>query len=422
MPKYPDDLYAAGLNQRHRDATMAGRPALPPGTRDKDIVEREGESIEVPTGTLLATMRSKGRKKAPTPELTEALGLFYLKPYQSEDKLWRLPTVRDVWTDAVYAAALNQRYETAQRYRQVPVLPGKHGTERMILDGTEVDVPIGPLISKLKNGGRKAAPSPDLVAALLRYGKVPSGDRDAEGRWRLISSSEVAGVASAALNPVGSMSALSAMPMTAPVAAPASAPDSMFSLSGVSGYGPSSGMQPFDPMPFDPTMPFDPELQSALMEQFGDTEFDPGLPGDMQQPGGMQPFDPMPFDPTMPLDPVLQSALMEQFGDTEFDPVQPGDMQQPGDVQRRDYTKSAFAAAGYRPPSGDMPQSAYGQQPGGMQPSAYPYPPPYASQALGTLPPEPEGDHQGQRQGPAGSYRPAPEQHQQQPPSKKSRR
>ncbi|MER5348673.1 hypothetical protein ABT030_52575, partial [Streptomyces mirabilis] len=252
MPtRIPDDLYAAGLNQRHRDATMAGRPAVPPEKKDKDILVREGESIEVPTGRLLATMRTKGRKTAPTPELTEALGLFKLKPYLSEDKLWRLPTVRDLWPDAVYAAALNQRYETAQRYRQVPVLPGKHGTERMMLDGTAVDVTIGQLISNLQNRGRKAALPPDLAAALLRYGKAPSGDRDAEGRWRLISSSEVAGVAPAALNPVGSMSALSAMPMTAPVAAPA--PDSMFSLSGVSGYGPSSGMQPFDPMPFDPT-------------------------------------------------------------------------------------------------------------------------------------------------------------------------
>ncbi|MER5348567.1 hypothetical protein ABT030_51935, partial [Streptomyces mirabilis] len=312
-PNRTGAAYAAALNQRYETALRKGQVPVLPGKYVTEPVELDGVALDVPIGQYISDLRKEGRT-APVPaDLTAALGRYGEVPFQDANK-WRLGPAgkRTKWPDAVYAAALNQRYETAQQKRQVPTLPGKEATEHMVLDGIAVDVPTGRLVGHFKYEGRDTAPSAELTAALSRYRVAFT--QDADKRWWLLPLNEAASALAVAGNAVVSMSALSAMPMTAAGAAQAQ-------------YSRPSAVTDYDPSTY------------------------------AQQPGGVQQFDPMPFD------------------HMEFDPVLPGDMQPFAPTQQRDYTQSAYVPqfaptqSAYTPQPGDM-QSAYMQQPGDMQ-SAY---------------------------------------------------
>ncbi|MFJ6895206.1 hypothetical protein [Streptomyces hokutonensis] len=376
MPKYSDDLYAAALNQLHAAALRRGKEPELPGKHVREPVMRDGTEIKVPIGSHIDHWRN-GRGTAPSKELCEALLKYGQVPSRGFQEKWWLDLneKRPHWTDALYAKALNEVYDTARKNRQVPVLPGRDTKTPLVQDGKTVYVPAGPHVYTFQHAGFKNPPDRELTEALSKFGLVSGQHPDPDGMWRVRPSSQVAGTAPAGLNPVASMPAVSATSMDA--AAPAEG--AMSSLSGVPGYDLSGDL-----------------LSAYTQQQLSEVA--------RLYPAGEE------------FDHELQDALLKDLDSTgldftqPFDPALPGDMLQPGATQRLNPEVSAYAQLGYEPPSvrgqqlGGMQQpSGNGQQPGGMPPSAYPYPPP-----LSILPSQPLEEGPGQDS--AGRRRRAPEE------------
>jgi hypothetical protein len=155
MPTYSDADYAAALNTRP--------PGNLPAPGQKDTVVWNGETVDVPTGQLLARLTGGRRRAAPKQELLEALERHGLTAYQNViSGRWELPFTGDMLSDADYAAALNNR------------LPGDLSTrgqrDSVMRNGQSIDVPTGRLLTRLRSRGRWTDPAPVLVEALERHG------------------------------------------------------------------------------------------------------------------------------------------------------------------------------------------------------------------------------------------------------------
>ncbi|MFI6244557.1 hypothetical protein ACIBEF_32560, partial [Micromonospora sp. NPDC050795] len=123
----------------------------------------------------------------PDPALVTALAAHGLhhNPTTLPDNKWRLQPsqARITWTDQDYAQALNR----------LPVGTPITGNTTVTLPGHTVPVPIGQLVSTLRNiaatGGRAAAPDPALVTALAAHGLHHNPTTLPDNKWRLQPSS-----------------------------------------------------------------------------------------------------------------------------------------------------------------------------------------------------------------------------------------
>ncbi|MFI6244494.1 hypothetical protein ACIBEF_32150, partial [Micromonospora sp. NPDC050795] len=177
---WTDQDYAQALNR------------LPVGTRitQNITVMLPGHLVPVPIGKLVNTLRDisagGGRVAAPDPALVTALAAHGLhhNPTALPDNKWRLLPSGTIitWTDQDYAQALNRH----------PVGTRITNDTTVTLPGHPVPVPIGQLVSRLRNasagGGRVAAPDPVLVAALAAHGLHRNPTTLPDNKWRLLPS------------------------------------------------------------------------------------------------------------------------------------------------------------------------------------------------------------------------------------------
>ncbi|GGM23848.1 hypothetical protein [Micromonospora yangpuensis] len=172
---WTDRIYAQALDTRE--------PGNLPKSRDTDRITINGHDADIPTGALLNNLRSKGRSTAGTEQvLLDALARHGLTPISHPTKPghWRLPPTGDkvMWTDRIYAQALNSR--------EPGNLPKYRDTDRITINGHETDVPTGRLLNTLQNGGRSDGGTEQvLLDALARHGLTPTPHPDKPGHWRL---------------------------------------------------------------------------------------------------------------------------------------------------------------------------------------------------------------------------------------------
>ncbi|MFI6244563.1 hypothetical protein ACIBEF_32590, partial [Micromonospora sp. NPDC050795] len=176
-PRNSDQVYAQALN------------TLPVGTpiTFETTVMLPGHTVPVPIGQLVNRLRNisagGGWVAAPDPALVAALAAHGLhrNPTALPDGKWRLllSGARITWPDQDYAQALNRLPVGTRIVRDATVM----------LPGHTVPVPIGQLVSRLRDssahGGRVAAPDPALVAALAAHGLHHNPTALPDNKWRL---------------------------------------------------------------------------------------------------------------------------------------------------------------------------------------------------------------------------------------------
>ncbi|MFI6244515.1 hypothetical protein ACIBEF_32280, partial [Micromonospora sp. NPDC050795] len=179
-PRNSDQVYAQALNSL---------PVGDPITHDTTVM-LPGHSVPVPIGKLVNTLRNSsatgGRAAAPDPALVTALAAHGLhhNPTTLPDGKWRLQLsgARIIWPDQDFAQALNR----------LPVGTPITQNTTVTLPGHTVPVPIGSLVSRLRDssagGGRVAAPDPALVTALAAHGLHHNPTTLPDGKWRLLPS------------------------------------------------------------------------------------------------------------------------------------------------------------------------------------------------------------------------------------------
>ncbi|MFY1702737.1 hypothetical protein ACN28G_13490 [Micromonospora sp. WMMA1923] len=172
---WTDRIYAQALNTRP--------PGNLPKSRDTDRVTINDHDTDIPTGKLLNTLRTAGRRDGGTEQvLLDALARHGLTPISHPTKPghWRLPPTGDkvMWTDRIYAQALNTRPPGN--------LPKSRDTDRVTINGHDTDIPTGRLLSNLRTHGRSTRGTEQvLLDALTRHGLTPIPHPTKPDHWRL---------------------------------------------------------------------------------------------------------------------------------------------------------------------------------------------------------------------------------------------
>ncbi|WP_329529501.1 hypothetical protein [Streptomyces sp. NBC_01462] len=169
MAKYSDVCYAAALDARP--------PGNLPKKHERQRVDIDGVITDVPIGRFLSNLRSRGRREAFEPVLTQAFGRHNVTPIQIPDGTWTIPQTGQhiVWKDAHYAAALDARPPGD--------LPKQGDTEGVNVNGVVADVPVGQFLSTLRSRGRREAFEPVLTQAFGRHNVTPIQIPD--GTWTI---------------------------------------------------------------------------------------------------------------------------------------------------------------------------------------------------------------------------------------------
>ncbi|GAA2623245.1 hypothetical protein [Streptomyces axinellae] len=167
MPKIcTDEHYAAALN--------ALEPGHLPQQTGKVELDIGGRTVDVPLGTFLSQLRSRGRKTLGR-GLIEALKRHDLEPWKNSDDRWKIPQTgkRTRWSDEQYAAALNAL--------EPGDLPKKN--ETVDIGGGSANVRLGQFLHSLRHQGRGTALKAVLIEALELHGLQPW--KNSEGLWKI---------------------------------------------------------------------------------------------------------------------------------------------------------------------------------------------------------------------------------------------